>query len=289
MALTFQELGGSPREKYDSSGFTAVREFLVPWESRTEFVRAVFGTSSLTAKQTRVSYPGRKNVYAASLTFEPFDPHAVRPRELLELKDDLVDYNGSFAKAVVRYEMLDAQDRKDAAMPEDGTAITYRMVVAAENREINPTGWFWEGTGQPVGPETKLVKRIAVTEHHLTWSYVMNPPWTVISSRQGTVNAAAFLGCAPGTLLFEGGEANKLYKPGYGLDEGAARYVWQIRYVFREMSVKMGGGTYGWNHFLRTEPNGWTPVTNGQGPMYDYADFDPLFRNAMPSDVPGSH
>lgn len=286
MALTFQELGGSPSEEYSMDGFTARREFLVPWEKRADFVRAVFGTTSLSIKQTRVAYPGRKDVFAVSLKFEPFDAASVNPREIGVLKSDMVDYNGSFAKAVVRYRDLSSADRRDAALPEDGTSITYRMVIAAETWEIAPTGWRWSDTGASLPGEMKLRKRIPLTEHRLTWHQVVNPPWKTISAVQGKLNGAAFLGCAPGTLLFEGGEANKLYLPGLGLDYDPSPYVWKIDYLFRELAVKMGG-TYGWNHVLREQPNGWASVTNGSTGLYDYADFQPLFRSSIPPDVPG--
>ncbi len=288
MPLVFQELGGSPREHYSLSGFTAVREFLVPWENRTEFVRAVFGTSSLSLKQRRVIYPGRKDVFATSLRFEPLDADAVNPREMSELGTDLVDYDGSFAKAVVEYAMLDSQERKDAAMPEDGTAITYAMKVVASDIEMAPAGWKWSDTGAALSAATKFTKRVPVTEHHLTWSYVSNPPWTVISSAQGKVNSASFLGCAPGTLLFEGGEANKLYKPGYGLDEGVQAFCWQIKYIFRELSLKGNGSALGWNAIQRTESGSWATVSNTSGrPLYDSTNFQTLFVNAtLPFDLP---
>lgn len=288
MALSFQELGGSPRESYSLSGFKAVREFLVPWESRTDFVRAVFGTSSLTATQTRVTYPGRKNVYASSLTFEPFEKDALCPAEMPELKDDLADYRGSFAKAVVEYEMLDRQQRKDLAIPEDGTAVTYQLKVAASDVLVSPEGWHWQDTGGNLNNDTVFYKRVPVTEHHITWSYVSYPPWTAIAQIQGKLNSSQFLGCGVGTLLFEGAEANKLYKPGYGLDEGAASFVWQIKYLFRELTVKINGGSYGWNAIARGTSGTWATILNTNNrTLYDSDNFNLLFRNVVPpADIP---
>lgn len=283
--LTFQELGGSPVEKYTLEDFSATREFLVPWEHRGDFAVAVFGTSSASGKKTRVTYPGRKDVYAASLRFEPFDPGSVNIRVLENLKTDAVDYDGSYAKAVVEYRTVDSRERSDGPLNEEGTSITYRMAVESAAVELPPAAWAW-GNGQAVSAETSLVKSIPETIHYVTWSNVVDPPWNEIMSRQGTINNATFLGCEAGTLLFEGAEANKLYRRGAELDEGPSSFVWAIKYAFREKAVKSGGGTRGWNHVYRPETGLWEIVRNGTNYLYDSSDFNTLFRTVLPDDVP---
>ena len=136
--LTFQEIGGSPKEQYSFDGFTATREFLVPWEQRTEFAQAVFGTED---EPARLSYPGRRDVFAWKLRFEPFDTSAVGVCVLENPKTDFVHYNGSFAKAIVDYHMLDSSDRGDGPINEEGTSITYRMVIDSVEETIPATGW----------------------------------------------------------------------------------------------------------------------------------------------------
>ena len=95
---------------------------------------------------------------------------------------------------------------------------------------------------------------------------------------QGTVNQSEFLGCPAGTLVFEGADANKLYAGDFG--SGASPFCWQIKYLFRERSIKHDGGVYGWNHFYREDPAGWVEITNGSANMYDEADFNTLFQSA---------
>lgn len=284
--LTFQELGGSPEEQYSHDGFHATRSFLVPWEQRNEFAAAVFGTAGDSTSNRRLTYPGRKDVYAYKLRLEPFDPSAVNVRSMADLKTDAVDYNGFYAKAVVDYHTLDSKDRLDGPINEEGTSITYRMAVESEETLLPSTGWKWQDSSTSLATEIVLAKQVPTTTHFVTWGNVVDPPWDKITARQGTVNNAVFLGCAAETLLFKGAEANKLYRPGSGLDEGPSSFVWAIKYAFQEKSVKMNGYTYGWNHVYHPETGRWTIVTHGYSRVYDSSDFNVLFRTVFPEDVP---
>ncbi len=282
--LTFQEIGGSPSEQYSLEGFTATREFLVPWENRNEFAQAVFGT---TAEPARLSYPGRKDVFAWKLRLEPFDPAAIGVGELTDLKKDYVHYNGSYAKAIVDYHTLDSEGRRDGPITEEGTSITYRMVIDAVEELIPASGWRWPDTNQPIPQDMVLSKRIPVTTHHITWSNVVSPPWNAITAMQGTVNSATFQGCLPGTLLFEGAEANKLFRKGGGLEEGPSAYVWALNYAFREKAIKFGGSVYGWNDVYNEVIGQWQNVLQNVATLYDSSDFNRLFQSAGNA-IPGS-
>ncbi len=284
--LTFQELGGSPKETYSFDGFQATRTFLIPWEQRNEFAVALFGKASDSGKNNRLAYPGRKDVYASRLHLEPFDPTSVNIRDLNDPKTDLVDYNGSYAKAVVDYSTLDSNDRNDGPINEEGTSISYKMVVESTETLLPSTGWRWGDTVTALPDDIALLKQIPQTTHFVTWSNVSNPPWELITARQGTVNNAVFLGCAAETLLFRGAEANKLYRPGSGLHEGPSAFVWAIKYAFSEKTIKMNGRTYGWNHVYHPETGIWTVVNNGMSRVYDAGDFNSLFRTVFPVDVP---
>jgi hypothetical protein len=130
----------------------------------------------------------------------------------------------------------------------------------------------------PLPDTLTLSKTIPTTSHHLTWQQVVNPPWDAISALQGTVNAATFLGCPPGTVLFAGAEAKKLLRS--GLKASAPELAWELTYTFREKGIKQGGQVYGWNYAYRGNPPGWVALTNGAQSLYDLADFAPLFQTA---------
>jgi hypothetical protein len=278
MTIPFRELAGSPVERYTPGGFSARREFLVPWESRGDFAEELLGVSSAYADAQRAAYPGKTTVLAQSIYFEPLDPDSLDEQALTDVADEMNNYSGAFAKALVDYRAIGERDRTDGPENESGTRLSYRMRFAAEYQSLSPRSWRWEDDETILPPEDlTLVKRIPATEHHLTWSQVVNPPWSAIQSMQGMVNQSEFLGCPAETLLFEGAEANKLYSA--GIQDGASGFAWEIRYVFREKAIKQGGQTYGWNHFYRESPAGWIRLTQGTANFYDAADFAVLFQS----------
>jgi hypothetical protein len=279
MSVPFKELGGSPTEQYGLDGFRSRRAFLIAWEDRDAFAAEVMGRAGQHGASVPVHYPGKDSVFAVRLRYEPFDPDNPDCKALTELTDGLNSYSGSFAKAVVEYRTIPDRDREDGPGNEPGTHLTYRMRFAAECQPIPARGWTYSGDpAVPAPDDLNHVKLIPITEHHLTWHQVINPPWAEIHALQGTVNGGEFLGCPQATLLFEGAEANKLYRA--GLEIGPSEFCWQIHYVFRERSVKHGGLVYGWNHFYREKPPGWVELTNGTDRLYDLADFSTLFQSA---------
>ena len=280
MPIPFQELGGSPVETYDVDGFRAQRQFLIAWDDRDAFAADVLGMALEHGGRTWASYPGKSSVFAVQLRYEPFDPNSPDAQNLSGLTESLNRYTGSFAKATVEYHTVNLRDRSDGPENEIGTHLTYRMSFAAVEQPITPRGWSWTDNLAPAPSDLVLVKAVPMTEHRLTWHQVINPPWNAIRDLQGKVNAAEFLNCPSGTLLFEGAEANKLFRSGY--DAGSSDFCWQIAYLFREKSVKQGGAVFGWNHAYRDDPPGWAELTNGAGPLYDAGDFTPLFQSANP-------
>ncbi len=282
MSESFKELGGSPVEQYDLEGFNARREFLIDWDDRDAFAAEALGIATECGGSTWANYPGKTSVFAFSVSYEPFDPDSPDCQELTELTGSLNSYTGSFAKAVVKYKTVSPRDRDDGPDNETGTHLTYRMNFASDYQTIPPRGWTWnDNPALPLSEGIEFVKTIPVTEHHLTWHQVVNPPWDAISDLQGKVNSGVFLDCDEATLLFVGAEANKLFRSGF--DAGASEFCWQIHYVFRQRAVKYDGQAYGWNHFYRDDPAGWIELVNGTARMYDLADFTPLFESAAPA------
>ncbi len=279
MTVHFKELAGSPIEQYTLEGFRARREFLIDWQDRDAFAAEVLGSATPFGGGGSIHYPGKPSVYAVKLRFEPFDPDAPEIQSLDNLSVGLNSYGDSLAKAVVEYRTIVDRDREDGPANQVGTHLTYRMAFSSESVPLASDGWVWEdqpAVALPGGME--LARAIPMTEHRLIWRQVVNPPWGVIHAMQGRVNAGEFLGCPAETVLFEGAEANKLFRA--GLEEGPSQFAWQIAYVFRERSVKHGGAVYGWNHVYRGDPPGWVRPTNGAGHLYDTADFSELFVSA---------
>jgi hypothetical protein len=278
MTVPFRELAGSPREQYDANGFSARRELLVAWENRDALAVEILGEGAQYGGSYWSTYPGKPSAFAVSIRFEPLDVDRPDQKELSALTEDLNSYSGSFAKVTVVYETINDLDRPDGPENESGTQISYRMLHTAAYQEIGPGGWAWVNTSAPVPADRPLAKWIPTTEHHLTWYKVVAPPWETIRALQGTVNNTDFLNCPAGTLLFEGAEADKLFAGDFASGESSS--CWKIKYVFRERSIKHGGAVYGWYHFYRENPPGWTEAQAGSTKMYDEADFNTLFQSA---------
>ena len=276
MSVTFHEIAGSPVEQYSAAGFSARREFIIAWNDRDAFAAEILGLASDYTQMERVGYPGKASVFATGIRYEPLDPTAVDTKTLDDIATELNSYGKAFARALVDYRTIGDNDRDDGPVNEPGTYLTYRMLFATEYQPMTARGWDWEDDPTvPTPDDLNIGIRIPITEHHLTWHQVINPPWATINAIQGTVNQNEFLGCAPGTLLFEGADANKLY--GGGFDEGPSAFTWQIRYVFRQRAIKHEGRSYGWNHVYRERPAGWVRVVSNDSYLYDTADHALLF------------
>ncbi len=276
--MPIQEIGGSPKEQYDRDGFSAQRTFLVPWENRTQFAQTVLGTGSTTGTDQVLTYPGQSQTVAVRMKMEPLDPEAIELNSVQNIATDLPKYGGSYWKSTVYYESISDDDRSDLPDTPAGSWITYRMEIGAVEEIVPLAAWKWSDRPDLVLPiDFSGVKRIPYTEHHLTWNQVVGPPWSAISRLQGKVNQLTFVGCEPGTLLFDGAVGNKLYKKGDTIQENPSSFTWQIRFVFRERSIKSGGQVFGWNHFYRSSPPGWVELVDGSKKFYDSGDFNELF------------
>lgn len=276
--VSFFELAGSPRESFTTEGFQAVRRFLVRWEDRENFARDVLGNSDIFNYRTSTFYPNRPSVFPVHLTFQPADEKTLARQEISALHLGLNSYDG-WALAEIEYETLTEMDLDFGIDAEAGTRLTYRLSWEAVDTELpTDSGWVWKDTQEPVPQDLTVIQRIPQALHVIVWSQVQNPPWVRIQETQGKVNASEFLDCPPGTLLFEGASANKLYRATF--EDGESPYCWAITFTFRQKAVHHGGSVYGWNHFFRTEDGKWAVLENHGEPIYDSAEFAPLFESA---------
>lgn len=278
MSVPFKELAGSPREQYGDGGFAAQREFLIAWEDRDAFAAEVLGVAAEEGGSPPVAYPGKPAVLAVSVRYEPFDPDSPDAKELTDLGSDLNSYSQGFARARVEYRTVAVELAGGPNVPA-GTYLTYRMRFSAEYLPLVARAWQWQDDGAiPVPDDLNLSMTVPITEHHVTWHQVVNPPWQAIRQLQGTVNAATFFGAAPGTLLLEGADADKQFRTGF--DAQNPQLFWRIHYVFRERAIKFGGQVFGWNHQFRERPAGWVELVENGRRLYEQADFAPLFQFA---------
>jgi hypothetical protein len=282
MTVAFKELAGSPVETYGPDGMKAQRVLLCSWDDREAVVEQLLGDVYQYGGSGRARYPDKPDVVAIRTRCEPFADD-LAPQVLSELTEGLNRYNG-FAKITVSYELLVPSDREDLPAVEAGTFLTYRQQPDDETVILPGHALAWAGAaGVPVPPEAVPAIRVPLVGHHFAWHRVVSPPWEAIRSCVGTVNAAAFMGAAAGTVLFAGATAQREF---IRFDELAdPALAWSIGYLFREKSVKTGGGSVaGWNHAYRSLPAddpGWDELVDANGNRpYPSSDFSQLFQFA---------
>ncbi len=285
MTIPFQELAGSPVELYTTDGFTATRQFLVPWERREAFARWLMGTASEYGARDSVAYPNQSDVTPWQLRIVPFDDSTIEKQTMTQPSGTLNSYDG-LALITVDYKTTTQQDIDDGPDAETGTRLTYRITYESIETALNPVGAFWENSTAALTSSDTLVKRIPQTIHILTWQQVLYPPWTAIRLLQGCVNNTEFLNCPAGTLLFDGVTVNKLYRG--DLQDGASEFCWSLEYRLRQKIIYQNSNAYGWNHEFRSDTGVWERLKLGTpgspaSDLYDSGDFSTLFVSEYPS------
>ncbi|MGD0897982.1 MAG: hypothetical protein ABR915_09095 [Thermoguttaceae bacterium] len=284
MTLVFKELAGSPVETYDSHGMKAQRRLLCAYEDRRAVVTALMGGTPL-GGPSQAAYPDQPNVLAMRVRIEPFEKNPDDQGLFDDLTADLNSYSGQFVEVAVDYELLGGGSSRLPKV-QSGTFLTYRMDFGGEYIVLPGHTLQWQSDATlPVTPDAVPTLRIPITEHHVTWHRVANPPWDAIRDCTGAVNAAAFLGAAAETVLLDGAKA---YRQFTGLDNlQQPQFGWRITYVFREKIIKalddaQNQLSYGWNHSYRPDANNqthWDRLVDDAGnSLYRAVDFTPLFE-----------
>ena len=89
MAITFEELEGSPTISVTGGAVTAQRTFKVPWSQRLEMVEILWGSyrmiGGIFSFRPPAHFPDLPNVIATEIRVEPFNPGAPLGSELSSL------------------------------------------------------------------------------------------------------------------------------------------------------------------------------------------------------------
>ena len=188
---------------------------------------------------------------------------------------------------MVIYEVMGPGSNCNLPSVTAGTVLSYRMDFGGEYVAIPSQSLSWQSDATlPVPAEAVPTVRVPITEHHVIWHRVLNPPWAAIRACVGAVNADVFLGAAAETLLFDGAKVDQQFA---GLDDNdQPQFGWRLTYVFREKTIKVlddpSAASYGWNHSYRSLPPpsaAWDRLLDANGDtLYGTADFSTLFQFA---------
>jgi len=282
MSVPFKELAGSPVETYSSDGLVAERKILCAWDDRQAMVAELLGEHCGFGDLSRASYPRQSAILVKSVKVEPFYGRPDDQGEFNAVDTQLNTYSGQLAALTIEYELADIGVLADTLSIEPGTFLTYQTSVSTEHVAVCTAALQCENSPETtVTDEITPSLRVPVIEHQLTWHGVSRPPWDSIRACSGCVNAAAFLGAAEETVLFDGVTADREF---IQIDSsGQPQYAWRLIYVFRERTVKYtpaSGQTpvaYGWNHAYCSSAGYQRLVNAAGGPLYSAADFSALF------------
>ncbi|MHB1033235.1 MAG: hypothetical protein ACYC35_05190 [Pirellulales bacterium] len=285
MAVLFEELAGSPTWSVRDGRATATRVFKVAWEDRFDFVRDLWGGYWVVGNRwvyvLPATFPDLAGALVTDVHVELFDPDAPTSDTFLAgLSSGTNVY--SHARVTATYRNLPGDDRRAGkpAHPE-GTVLTFSSDLSAEYQTIPGRTWEWNVAGSPDVPaDINPGILVPAEDLELTWHRVPRPPWDAIRDLRGKVNASAFMGHAPETVLFLGARAHcdcQIFDTG----------LWKLEYHFKVKEVQATADSatlYGWNRFYREEPadgEHWLEIqTKGatKHKPYTAGDFAALFQ-----------
>jgi len=295
MTVPFQELSGSPEEKYSTTGFSATRKLLCAWDSRNDLVRELLGSNEEFAGNTAASYPNRSDIRVTDINIVPWEK-VPNDGTFTDVASQLNTYSGQLAHVTIGYQwMLEGSN----ALPnprsidvEPDTFLTYTRKLGGEYITLPGRKVKWlNNPDSPIPKDALPVIRVSTTEHHFTWNRVTRPPETAMDAAAGKINALAWSGYPAHTMLFDGGTMKREFVGFPDNDPVAGGEgswgTWEVGYVFRQRVVQFEGNTFGWQATWRADDvaSGYdflvTPDNKGMYREASAAEFDALFKNEV--------
>jgi hypothetical protein len=242
---------------------TAVRTMLCAWTDRAAIIDQIRGggteIGSVYYYTPAVVYPD-----APFLAFDSIHVEGLPGENGLTVgPNGMVGYK--YARLRITYKSLDYFD----GVTTGTTSLDFATQVVGLPRSV-PTYQFPDGT--PLSPQDSPPLRVGIVTIVQTRKNLAVLPTALVQGLAGCVNSVAFLGGAPGTVLFDGGHAERRLTT-----TGAEN--WDMTYKFLYLPS-------GWNNVL--QPNSkvagsaavgtFQQVTriSGGNTLYTLADLSPL-------------
>jgi hypothetical protein len=270
LAVSYEELEGSPKIKMDRKGGSATRMFKIAWVDIKAFFVELF-PRPLAGYPPASWVPGYAWMRAQSAEAEPFN--STRPGGVNVGSD--ITYSDT-ARVSVEYGPpdMDQEQQPVSTEGEDGggedggggdgtgpggdegatggekgtteqpvTLLEHSVHVGAEFLTISSLILEWEKEPKETTRKVRAGKLVPTMEHQITWNNVQTPPWWNIRRCNGRVNDGSFLGAPVECVLFVGCDANRTIT-----NDG--KKAWTLKYKFSEKQIEP---TKGWNYFYRAE------------------------------------
>ena len=123
-----------------------------------------------------------------------------------------------------------------------------------------------------VNSNTRIM--IPLVDFVIEWGQITNVDSVNFAEFEGCVNEQEFLGCEPGTLLFEGADVD----PSFTLNPRNP-HAYKAIVTLKKRAIKSGGSIYGWNHDYEDNPAGWKLITMADNsPRYPENNYSNMFE-----------
>jgi hypothetical protein len=269
--MTYTELSGSPKESLsESSGSSAERKFLVPWNARLTFSQLLVSTAT--------GYPHFPQARVVSIDIHPLlDGEAVPQGTIVSPEIDSNDYGTQPTLITVKY----GPDFTQKVWPtgftkpsiRSGTELRFQIRGSAKFLTIPASACKWEDDDEvPVPEDVHSAMLIPMRAIQLQWDFVDDPPIARLEDLQGKLNADSFLGSEPETLLFESYDVTESFRSAPANPHTNRVTIQLLRRRVKDTDV------YGWNHDYREEPAGWAKLLlSDDNPRYQTTNFGGMF------------
>ncbi len=291
MAVSFEELEGSPKLQISEQGVAAQRVYRIAWSDWPAFARELIGSYQVVSNSlvftAPLEFPGFPNLVVSELEIEPFDPANPDGTGVSTLRSAPNQYSSGGARVTAIYTTaFDVKNNSRVQLPgiPDGTYLTYQADLGAEYVTTPARIWQWKDSpGNPAVPaDVNPGLLIPQGAFQLVWHRVALPPWDKIRELRGKVNDAAFVGSPAETVLFLGARITRKFH--FTQDGG----FWEIEFSFQENTKELStGDKVGWNHLYKETKVGsehWVQIEDEDGNSpYLSGDLSQLFQFEDPT------
>ena len=265
-SVPFDELVGIPKLSRRISANRKkkgeVRHGIIPWSG----IDLLFAECFPAAPSIPGVHPSVPFLFVESVDIMPWPPNPSFTAGHFTYNSNLVNY--AWGLATIKY----------APLPYDSTTlITRKSTYSSEVQLMPASGCKWQDTGDPVkSGDTQSGKVISMIDHTFEFHRVHPSRETaldgIVRGLKGKVNDGAYAGIPDQTLLFKG--ASKSWTI-----DSSGNQTFTFGMQFKERSLKIGGNTYGWNHFFRNEDGTYAILlTKDNDTVYEKAsNFSDLF------------
>src|SRR3990167_908439 len=197
MAVTVDELSGSPSYKFADGKLVAIRRLKCDWTDvetlMQELIPEAFSAGSVATNQVGAAFPGNPRLRVFGFSVDPLfnENTGITGTDA----DGLVTYEHAVATVEYRVQPFVQGGSEIPEMAQEVDPVDlleHNMDSSGQFWTTHGTGLYWDTDDAAVPGNLPIGKFVGTTLHSVTWNYVTNPNWTALERNKGKVNNAAF-------------------------------------------------------------------------------------------------